>query len=176
MPRLNKRSMSDSIRGRILGLTLAVATAMPASVALAQADGDAVRPGVNLVVPQRQSWIQGEVRSQIEIRKVEVIASTAEQAATTTLRMTVFNHGGQMAEAQVLLPVPDGAAVGRFVLEGLGEDGIAKLMPADEARKIYNQIVASMKDPALLEFVGTSLVRSSVFPVPANGEQTVSPN
>lgn len=170
MPRLNKRSMS----GRIMALTLAVATAMPASVALAQADGNAVRPGVNLVVPQRQSWIQGEVRSQIEIRTVEVVASTAEQAATTTLRMTVFNHGSQMAEAQVLLPVPDGAAVGRFVLEGLGEAGIAKIMPADEARRIYNQIVSSMKDPALLEFVGTSLVRSSVFPVPAGGEQTVS--
>lgn len=170
MPRLTRRR----ITGRILGLTLAVATAMPASVALAQAGDDAIQPGINLVVPQRRAWIQGEVRSQIEIRKVEVVASTAEQAATTTLRMTVFNHGSQMAEAQVLLPVPDGAAVGKFVLEGLGEDGIAKIMPADEARRIYNQIVSSMKDPALLEFVGTSLVRSSVFPVPANGEQTVS--
>lgn len=170
MPRLTRRT----ITGRILGLTLAVATAMPASVALAQAGDDAIQPGINLVVPQRRAWIQGEVRSQIEIRQVEVVASTAEQAATTTLRMTVFNHGSQMAEAQVLLPVPDGAAVGKFVLEGLGEDGIAKIMPADEARRIYNQIVSSMKDPALLEFVGTSLVRSSVFPVPANGEQTVS--
>lgn len=174
MPRLTRRLMT----GRILGLTMAVATAMPASVALGQAGDDALRSGVNIVVPQRRAWLQngpqGEVRSQIEIRKVEVVASTAEQAATTTLRLTVFNHGNQMAEAQVLLPVPDGAAVGKFVLEGLGEDGIAKIMPADEARKIYNQIVASMKDPALLEFVGTSLVRSSVFPVPANGEQTVS--
>ncbi|UYV13788.1 MAG: VIT and VWA domain-containing protein [Phycisphaera sp.] len=170
MPRLTRQA----ITGRILGLTLAVATAMPASVALGQAGDDALRSGVNIVVPQRRAWIQGEVRSQIEIRKVEVVASTAEQAATTTLRLTVFNHGNQMAEAQVLLPVPDGAAVGKFVLEGLGEDGIAKIMPADEARKIYNQIVASMKDPALLEFVGTSLVRSSVFPVPAGGEQTVS--
>jgi len=170
MPRLTRRT----ITGRILGLTLAVATTMPASVAMAQAGDEAVRAGVNLVVPQRRAWIQGEVRSPIEIRSVEVVASTAEHAATTTLRMTVFNHGSQMAEAQVLLPVPDGAAVGKFVLEGLGEDGIAKIMPADEARRIYNQIVSSMKDPALLEFVGTSLVRSSVFPVPANGEQTVS--
>lgn len=170
MPRLTRHA----ITGRILGLTLAVATAMPASVAMGQAGDDAIEPGINIVVPQRRAWVRGEVRSQIEIRKVEVVASTAEQAATTTLRLTVFNHGNQMAEAQVLLPVPEGAAVGTFVLEGLGEDGIAKIMPADEARKIYNQIVASMKDPALLEFVGTSLVRSSVFPVPANGEQTVS--
>jgi Ca-activated chloride channel family protein len=167
---LKKRAIS----GRILGLTLAAATALPASWAQAQDGRDAIRPGVNIIVPQRRAWLPGETSSHIEIKSVQVSAKTSGQAASTTIRMTVFNHGGSVAEAQVLLPVPDGAAVGRFVLEGLGEQGIAKIMPAAEARKIYNGIVASMRDPALLEFVGTSLVRSSVFPVPANGEQTVS--
>src|SRR5665254_413 len=32
-------------------------------------------------------------------------------------------------------------------------------------------IVAKIRDPALLEFLGYNLIRSSVFPVPANGTQ-----
>lgn len=154
-------------------LALALAATLPGIASGQQTDG-IDRPGVNIVVPQRRVWIQGEPRSQIEITSVQVSAKATGQAASTTIRMTLHNHGGSQAEAQVLLPVPDGAAIGKFVLEGLGEQGIAKIMPADEARAIYNRIVASMRDPALLEFVGTSLVRSSVFPVPANGEQTVS--
>lgn len=166
-----------TLQGRILGLGLAAAVVMGGSVALttpAMAQEDALQPGVNIVVPQRRVWQEGQRRAAIEIRSVEVVAIAREQAASTTLRLTLFNHGRQMAEAQVLLPVPNGAAISAFRLEGLGEDGIAKIMPADEARKIYNQIVQSMRDPALLEFVGTSLVRSSVFPVPAQGEQVVS--
>jgi Ca-activated chloride channel family protein len=159
----------------MLGLGLAVVlSGIVALPTTAGAQEDAFHPGVNIVVPQRRVWQEGQRRAAIEIRSVEVVANAREQAASTTIRMTLFNHGRQMAEAQVLLPVPDGAAIGKFVLEGLGEAGIARIMPADEAREIYNRIVQSMRDPALLEFVGTGLVRSSVFPVPAQGEQVVS--
>lgn len=168
-----KARTTHAARGGLLALALAATAALPGN-ATAQLSEEVDRPDVNIVVPQRRVWLQGEPRSQIEITSVQVSAKATGQAASTTIRMTLHNHGGSQAEAQVLLPVPDGAAIGQFVLEGLGEQGIAKIMPADEARAIYNRIVASMRDPALLEFVGTSLVRSSVFPVPANGEQTVS--
>lgn len=172
-PLARTSNKSRCVRAGILALALAATAALP-GLATAQQTDVIDRPSVNIVVPQRRVWIQGEPRSQIEIKSVQVSAKATGQAASTTVRMTLHNHGASQAEAHVLLPVPDGAAIGQFVLEGLGEQGIAKIMPADEARKIYNRIVASMRDPALLEFVGTSLVRSSVFPVPANGEQTVS--
>ncbi len=38
-------------------------------------------------------------------------------------------------------------------------------MPADEARKIYEDIVRKKKDPALLEYVGYGLYRTSAFPL-----------
>jgi len=47
------------------------------------------------------------------------------------------------------------------------------VLPRDEARRVYDEIVSRAKDPGLLEFVGSDLVRSSVFPVPANGTQCV---
>jgi len=164
------------ILGSVLGLGLGLCVALLAHVPQAHAqDGqDVLQPGVNIVVPQRRVWLPGQPRSAIEIRSVEVSATATEQASSTTIRMTLFNRGRQMAEAQVLLPVPSAAAISGLRLEGLGEAGIATILPADEARTIYNRIVASMRDPALLEFVGTSLVRTSVFPVPPRGEQVVA--
>ena len=47
------------------------------------------------------------------------------------------------------------------------------LLPKEEARRIYSSIVAKLRDPALLEFAGFNLVRTSVFPVPPGGRQRV---
>ena len=49
----------------------------------------------------------------------------------------------------------------------------ARLLPRDEARRIYESIVRQVRDPALLEFAGYNLIRSSVFPVEARGTQKV---
>lgn len=73
----------------------------------------------------------------------------------------------------MLVPVPDGAVVRGFTFEGSAKEPTAKLLPKTEAQSIYRSIVAKLRDPALLEFAGYGLVRSSVFPVPAGGKQRV---
>ena len=163
------------LRGRLLVIATSLLAVLgaPLQGVARQADDAVLEPGVNLVVPQRRAWLHDPRHASIEIKSVEVTAKATEQVASTTIRLTLFNPASRQAEARVLLPVPDGAAVGSLTLEGLGEDGIAKIMSADEARRIYNAIVASLRDPALLEFVGTGLVQTSVFPVPAKGEQVV---
>ena len=37
---------------------------------------------------------------------------------------------------------------------------------ADEARRIYNEIVRRQKDPGLLEYAGKDLFQASIFPIP----------
>jgi Ca-activated chloride channel family protein len=69
--------------------------------------------------------------------------------------------------------VPHGAVLKAFAFEGGNAEATARLLPRDEARRIYDSIVAQTRDPALLEFVGHAVVKSSVFPVPANGTQKV---
>jgi len=69
--------------------------------------------------------------------------------------------------------VPDGAAVRGFDFSGPGKEPSAELLPKDKAEATYKSIVAKMKDPALLEFAGYNLIRSSVFPVDAHGEQKI---
>ena len=60
-----------------------------------------------------------------------------------------------------------------FTFQGTGAEPSARLLPRDEARETYERIVAQARDPALLEFAGFNLVRSSVFPVEPGGTQAV---
>ncbi|MBL8754898.1 MAG: VWA domain-containing protein [Planctomycetes bacterium] len=109
------------------------------------------------------------------VRVVEAKAHVhiVDRAATTTLEFELHNPGPRDQEAVVLLPVPADAAVSQFTFLGGAAEPTARVMDKDEARRLYDEITAKLRDPALLEFVGWSCLRSSVFPVPANGRQKV---
>ena len=47
-----------------------------------------------------------------------------------------------------------------------GRELPGRLLPKDEARRIYEEIVRTKRDPALLEYMGRGLYRTSVFPIP----------
>lgn len=127
-----------------------------------------------VVIPQARSYsVQPARPGGIEITKVEAAVTVREQAATTALEIHLRNNGPARAEAEVLLPVPDKAAVRGFTFQGAGSEPTARLLPRDEARRIYESIVSRSRDPALLEFAGLNLVQSSVFPVEAGGAQAV---
>jgi Ca-activated chloride channel family protein len=96
-----------------------------------------------------------------------------EQTARTTLDISLRNPSRQQIEAVILLPVPDGAAVSAFDFQGSASEPTAKVLSRDEARRLYEAIVRQVRDPALLEFAGYNLIRSSVFPIPAGGTQKV---
>ncbi|MDP6538702.1 MAG: VIT and VWA domain-containing protein [Planctomycetota bacterium] len=127
----------------------------------------------HVVVPQARGFSFERDRSPIQIESVDARVKIVERAAATTLEIALRNPAGRDAEAVLLLPVPDGAAVGSFLFEGAAAEPTAELLPADLARRTYDEIVARIKDPALLEFAGYGLIRSSVFPVPAGGTQRV---
>ncbi|MBX3364399.1 MAG: VWA domain-containing protein [Phycisphaeraceae bacterium] len=127
----------------------------------------------NIVVPQSRVIVAPDHTKPIRLTVVSASVSINEQVASTTLRMTLHNPSSRVQEAEVLMPVPDGSAVRFFQLEGLGGDGGARLLPRDEARRIYEGIVRQMQDPAILEFAGYGFIRSNVFPVPAGGTQTI---
>jgi len=133
-----------------------------------------------IIVPQGRTVVilpepRHRVPSQqpIQLTTVNTQVTITDQVASTTMVMTVLNPGGGQQEAQILLPVPEGCTVRSFQLDSLGSEPNAKLLPKEEARRIYNSIVQKSRDPALLEFVGYSLIKSSVFPVTPGGTQTV---
>ncbi|MGE3780973.1 MAG: VIT domain-containing protein, partial [Pirellulaceae bacterium] len=96
-----------------------------------------------------------------------------DQVATTTLDIDLRNRTGSRLEAELVVPVPSDAVVRGFDFQGRAEEPTAELLPREEARRAYDAIVAQTRDPALLEFIGYNLIRSSVFPVEARGTQRV---
>jgi len=105
-----------------------------------------------------------EIKANVEIR---------ERVGRTTLEIRLQNDTDRMQEAELLVPVPIGAAVHSLTIGGEGNGAAATVLPRETARNIYTEIVSKTRDPALLEFVKNNLVRSSVFPVPAGNAQWV---
>jgi uncharacterized protein YegL len=126
----------------------------------------------NLIVPQRRAF-SVDRRAAVEITGVKVGVVILEQVATTTMDISLRNPTNRRTEAELIVPVPDGVAVRSFTFQGAASEPTAQLIPKEEAKRTYDAIVAKLRDPALLEFIGYNLIRSSVFPVDARGTQKV---
>jgi Ca-activated chloride channel family protein len=126
----------------------------------------------NVIVPQAGSFSTGS-RGAVKIKEIQAGTVITEQVAETTLEISLTNTSFVRQESELLVPVPDGAVVRSFVFQGPGAEPKAEILPKPVAAGTYHSLVAKIRDPALLEFAGYSLLRSSVFPIDARGEQKV---
>jgi Ca-activated chloride channel family protein len=113
------------------------------------------------------------IRADCRIKSVDVHADVQDQAAKVRVSQVFQNPSPMPMEAQVLFPLPPGAAVSGLTLMAGGKEMAGKLLSKEEARRIYEDIVRRRRDPALLEYMGRDLFQTSVFPVPPNGESSV---
>ena len=127
----------------------------------------------NIIVPQSRAYSLSSWEEEVEITGVVAEVRILQQVATTTMDVALANRTSSIQEAEMLIPVPDGAVVRSFNFEGSAKEPTARLLPKAEAQSTYRAIVAKLRDPALLEFSGYSLIRSSVFPIAAGGNQRV---
>jgi Ca-activated chloride channel family protein len=101
----------------------------------------------------------------IGVRSHRVVAVVEDGLATTTLRQTFVNSGERAVEAVYLFPLPEGAALTAVAMETGGQRLEGLLVERKQARRIYDDIVRTRRDPALVEQVGRNVFRLSVFPV-----------
>ncbi len=86
----------------------------------------------------------------------------------------VFRNNTWMdLEGTWVFPVPQGADIADFSLWMDGRELTSETMDAGTAASIYHQIVATMRDPGLLEYVGDGLIRAHIYPIPANGTKQI---
>ncbi len=117
------------------------------------------------------AWSMPHVRhlpsrpAELAVTKIEANIGVKGQVATTELLLSFHNPDGRPKEGRALLPVPVGATLKSFAMEGPSGKIEAKLLPRAEARRIYDEIVSRLKDPAILEFAGLGAVQTGVFPV-----------
>ncbi len=114
------------------------------------------------------------IARSFDVREVSVESRVRDQVAEVQVSQVFHNPGSFQLETEYLFPLPEEGAIQNFVLMVDGRELPGKLMSKDEARRIYEEIVRRKKDPALLEYMGRGLIRTSVFPIPPGADRKVT--
>jgi Ca-activated chloride channel homolog len=109
-----------------------------------------------------------------KIESIDVNAKLEDQVARVQVSQVFENTGSVQLEACFMFPLPYDGAIDQMTLLVDGKEYEAKLLSKEEARKRYEEIVRKNRDPALLEWAGTGMFQTSVFPIPPGAKRTVT--
>jgi Ca-activated chloride channel homolog len=111
--------------------------------------------------------------TQLEIRYHRVVVTIENQIATTRVDQVFYNPNEWQVEGSYIFPVPVEAAISSFSLWVDGKPAAGEVLDAEQARATYEEIVRTLRDPALLEYAGTGAWKARIFPIPPRGERRV---
>lgn len=109
----------------------------------------------------------------LSVKYHHVNVRIVDNVAVTKIDQAFFNPTRRRLEGFYMFPVPDGAVIRKFSMFINGKETPAELLDAKKARKIYEDIVRRMKDPALLEYSGKSMFRVRIFPIEPMSEKRI---
>ncbi len=121
---------------------------------LCEADG--------LIVPIRPDM---HVRSSWAVKYHHVNIRVRDRVADVSIDQAFVNTGSGMIEVQYVFPIPPSAAIDSLTLLVDGKEFRGRILSAEEARRTYEDIVRTKRDPALLEYVNYGMYRTSAFPL-----------
>ena len=124
-------------------------------------------PGHNGIPnPNSQSYM-------LQVKSLKVETQIDELIAMTSIDQIFYNPSGQRLEGWFIFPVPEDAVLSNFSMEINGKLTPAELLDSDKARKVYEDIVRKIKDPALLEYANRKLFRVRIFPIEPKSEKRI---
>ncbi len=107
------------------------------------------------------------------VKEAHLKVEITDQFAKTEVNEVFVNPNNWQLEGDFVFPLPADATVQDFSFWMNGKEVKGELLDVRQARDIYTDIVRRMKDPALLEYMGTKMFRLRIFPIPAHGEAKV---
>jgi Ca-activated chloride channel family protein len=107
----------------------------------------------------------------IEYHRVSI--DITDQVATTEVDQVFLNDTRHELEGIYIFPLPEEAAISEFAMYVEGERWEGEILPREEARAIYEEIVRRSLDPALLEYVGRDTFKASIFPIEPGDDRRV---
>lgn len=106
---------------------------------------------------------------RLEIARCRMNVVLQPPAALVQLDQSFFNPYPWQQEGTFVFQLPPGASVCRFAMYVTPTELVeGELIQRDRAVNVYESIVRSRRDPAILEQIGDNLFRMRVFPIPAN--------
>lgn len=115
----------------------------------------------------------GEKVPALTVKYHRVDIKIQNQVATTAIDQVFLNNHPRDIEGIFIFPLPEKAAISEFAMY-IGERRVeGEILAADAARRVYEDIVRRLKDPALLEYVGRNMFRARVYPISGRGEKRI---
>ena len=108
------------------------------------------------------------------IKSLDVNVNLNGQVARVQVSQEFKNTSKRTIEASFVFPLPYDGAIDRLTLLVGNKEYEAKLIDRDEARRIFEGYVRRNQDPALLEWMGSGMFKTSVFPIPPGETRKVT--
>ena len=102
-----------------------------------------------------------------KIRELAVDVKLQDQIAKVQVSQTFVNTGSRQMEVSFVFPLPYDGAIDQMNFMVDGKEYEAKLLNAKEARSIYEGYIRRNQDPALLEWLGTGMFKTSACGCPS---------
>jgi len=131
-----------------------------------------VLPRARLIMPRPVPRPQPQ--QSYKIKELAIRANLADQIAKVQVTQSFVNTGSRQMEVSFVYPLPYDGAVDQLTFMVDGKEYEAKLLSATEARTIYEGYMRRNQDPALMEWMGHGMFKTSVFPVPPGAERSVT--
>lgn len=109
----------------------------------------------------------------VNFKQVRLDVTIRDQVAETTVEEIFENPNNTPLEGTFLLPIPEDAQVSAFSFFINGQEVKGEILSKEKASKYYQEIVAKMIDPAILEYMDKGLVRVKMFPIPPRGQAKI---
>jgi uncharacterized protein YegL len=122
---------------------------------------------IGILVPSDRQY------APLALVRQTVSVDIKENVARTKLQQVFYNRHDRQLEATYIFPVPKGANVTDFAMYINGKRVKGEVLERERAREIYEDIVRRMRDPGLLEYVDSQVLRVSVFPILPHSKQRI---
>jgi Ca-activated chloride channel family protein len=109
----------------------------------------------------------------MDIKSATLDVTIENQVATTVVDEVFYNPNTWQLEGTFIFPLTDDATIKKFSMWINGVEKEGELLDADKARGEYERIVRSMRDPGLLEYMGSRMFKLSIFPIPPQSDVRV---
>ncbi len=107
----------------------------------------------------------------LPVKSIKIDTKISSQVATTHVEQVFRNDTPLTLEGTYFFPIPETASIAEFAIWDGDRRLVGEVRTREEARRIYDEIVRSKRDPGLLEYAGKDLFQASVFPIPPHSDK-----
>ncbi|MCL2259572.1 MAG: hypothetical protein FWC18_07095, partial [Cystobacterineae bacterium] len=119
-------------------------------------------------------WLVDTSAEPIQLVSIKVEGQMAGRLAKTTLELVFKNPNARILEGELQFPLLEGQQVTGFALDIDGH--LRPAVPVEKAKgqEIFEEVIRTRVDPALLEATQGNNFKLRIYPLPAKGERRVS--